>query len=181
MLKTIDGRPWYSPGLAGGATLLGGGLVIAGILLHRQHNASMVATTLVVMLLLQALLVHGYRNAREGRSEMKPLAEAIWQMYPDAQAWFLPQGKACPPDLPIYLNRPIHRAADEPMILPSTAPALASTMAAASQPQVMVVRQGSRDPEPQLPPPWAHFKRVQRDNSWWHAFVSPAAPAPAPG
>lgn len=174
LLRTIEGQSWYGIRLAAGAAIAGGGLVMAGILLHRRHNASMVTTTLVAMLLLQAMLVHGYRNAREGRSEMKPLAEAIWESYPDAQAWFLPQGKACPPDLPIYLNRPIHRASDQPTTAPA---ALTPATATASRPQVLVVRQGSRDPEPQLPPPWAHFQRVQRDNTWWHAFVSPPVSA----
>jgi hypothetical protein len=168
---TLEGGAWYSPALAATAALLGGAIVAAGIALHRRRDVGIVATTVVLMIGIQALIVHGYRNSREGRSEMKPLAGVIWEMYPDAYVSAAPHRKAhTPPDLPIYLNRPIHRGVRQ-TDPPTTGPSASV--------QVMVARQDARDPEPSFPPPWQPITKVRRDNSWWHAFVlSPADPAP---
>jgi hypothetical protein len=161
ILKTVDGTHWYSPGLAAAAAGTGAAVVAAGVVAHRRHDFALVVTTVVLMLAVQALIVHGYRNAREGRSEMKPLAAVIWERYPHATVAVAPHRKGhAPPDLPIYLNRPIHRAAD-----PS------SPAPAAGNAQIMVARQDARDPEPSFAPPWKPIGKVRRDNSWWHAFV----------
>ncbi|MEO6434418.1 MAG: hypothetical protein ABIP55_01480, partial [Tepidisphaeraceae bacterium] len=149
--------------------LIGGTIVTAGIFVHRRNGGSLVLTTVVIMILAQALLVHGYRQSREGRSAMKPFAAVLWTDYPDAVFSALPHRRRhAPVELTLYLNRPIYRAANPPTTSP------------AGQPQVMIVRQNADDPEPTLPPPWRHFRKFLRDESWWHAFVLPPMPGAPP-
>jgi hypothetical protein len=52
-----------------------------------RRCGAIVASTLLLMLGVQMLFIHGYRNSREGRSEMKPLAAMILEKAPDAAAF----------------------------------------------------------------------------------------------
>ncbi|HRK30933.1 MAG TPA: glycosyltransferase family 39 protein [Tepidisphaeraceae bacterium] len=169
-LKSIEGRPWFSwseamlLGLAAGVPALWG-LANSGLRASR-----FVWPTLATMLVLQVGLVWGYRHAREGRSEMKPLADLIWKSYPEADVYTSSEGrkKYAPNDLAIYLNRAV-RWSSSPGEVPQHA-----------RPTVLVIRQDEDELEPPpTPPGWAHFAKVPRDKSWWHAFVR-QDPAPLP-
>jgi 4-amino-4-deoxy-L-arabinose transferase-like glycosyltransferase len=162
-LTTVEGARWFTPTLAAVALMAGVTVVGLGMVAHRRGRCgAIVAATLVLMLGAQALFMHGYRDSREGRSEMKPLANLIWRDAPDA-AVFTTDARMrarAPVDLSIYLNRTV-RWVDDASQVP----------AADGRPAVLVVRQRKNDPEPAPPPGWSVLGKTRRDQSWWHAFV----------
>ncbi|MEA2711242.1 MAG: hypothetical protein QOF78_3843 [Phycisphaerales bacterium] len=160
MLKTLDGARWYSPTLAalGGAICVA--IVIAGMIAHRRCGGAIVAATLLCMLAVQMLFMHGYRNSREGRSEMKPLAALIWQQAPDAQVFTTGAKRMrAPTDLSIYLNRSVLWVDD------------VSQIPASSRPAVLVVRERKKQPPPVAPEGATVIGKTARDEGWWHAFL----------
>ena len=162
-LKTVDGGRWFSPAVAvaGGAVCLG--IVVAGMVVHRRWGGGMVAATLLLMLAMQVLFMHGYRHSREGRSEMRPLAGMIWAQAPDARVYITGAKKVrSPVDLAIYLNRPVPWVDDVGQIERRDRPA------------VVVTRQRRRAPPPAPPAGASVLGKTARDDNWWHAFVLPA-------
>lgn len=163
-LTTLDGGRWFSPAVAvvGGAVCLA--IVVAGIVVHRRWGGAIVAATLLLMLALQVLFMHGYRNSREGRSEMKPLAGMIWRQTPDAQVYITGAKKVrAPVDLAIYLNRAVPWVDDVAQITPGARPA------------VVVTRQRRREAPPTPPAGSSVVGKTARDDNWWHAFLLPPA------
>jgi 4-amino-4-deoxy-L-arabinose transferase-like glycosyltransferase len=160
-LKTFDGGKWFSPTVAivgGGACLA---IVLAGLRIHRRWGGGLVAATLLLMLAMQVLFMHGYRHSREGRSEMKPLAAMIWQQTPDAVVYITGAKKVrAPVDLAIYLNRSALWVDDVSQIPRDDA-----------RPRVVVTRQRRREPAPEPPPGATVIGKTQRDENWWHAFL----------
>ena len=115
----------------------------------------------------------GYRHYREGRSEIRPLAEQILATQPDADVYSYRADRPArhaPIDLAIYLNRVVKPVADP------AAPELAD---AAAGPRVYVIRQRHitplADPSPLAPPvggPWRFLGATRVDEATWYAFVS---------
>jgi hypothetical protein len=163
-VKTADGRPWFEPGFAVLATASALAVVGLGAMrYHRAHSRGAAVTSAVVlMLLLQAVGIRGYRLSREGRSEMRPLAESIRAALPDAEMYnWRADGvrKRASVDLSIYLNRATRWIAD-PSFLPRS-----------DRPQIYVTVQDKAEPEPQPAAGWTFFDKVKRDKDWYVAFV----------
>jgi 4-amino-4-deoxy-L-arabinose transferase-like glycosyltransferase len=169
-LKTISGRPWFDLSMTIGAILVCLVILAVGFLIERRRRGiGMILATLAVMLLLQAVFMRGYRDSREGRSEMQPLAKLVREKYPSAEMYNWRRDgrrKRLSVDLSIYLNRPTIWTPDPTTIPPS------------SRAQVVVTTQNADEPEPQAPVGWTLLNKVPRDKDWYWAFVrEPSPPA----
>lgn len=150
----------YSPGHAIAASLAAGMLIACGAAVQSRQSSSLVLTSFILMLLLQAVFIAGYRNTRQGRAELKPLAEEILSRYPDAEVFNAhPRGKRPPPELGVYLNRVLRWTADPSAIQPG------------SRPKVLLMLQDHGQPPPLPPPGWTVLASHKRDKDWWWAFV----------
>jgi 4-amino-4-deoxy-L-arabinose transferase-like glycosyltransferase len=160
-LRTGDGGgPWFSWGLAAPIAAALAVLISAGIVLQRRRGHGLVPATVAVMLVLQALAMHGYARSPDGLSGMKRMADAIRAAYPDADAWFHHNRRA-PNDLAIYLDRPTPQLKDLSELRPS------------DRPQVIVMIQREGQPPPRPPAGWRFVTKTERDRDWLHAFVLP--------
>jgi hypothetical protein len=162
IVTTFDGRPWFSPALAIGATVAALAIVFIGMAVAHRWRVAMIVTPFVLMLLLQAVGIDGYAKSREGRSEFRPLAEWVRENYPDAEMYNTRldgQQKRASVDLSIYLNRATRWIAD-PASLPRSA-----------HPQIYVIPQGRNEPMPQPAPGWKQAIKIPRDKAWYVAFV----------
>jgi hypothetical protein len=167
-VKTVEGGPWFEPGFALLATISGVAIVALGALLYHRAGwrAAPVGATVALMLLLQAAGIRGYRLSREGRSEMRPLAESIRTRYPDVQMYHWRadgQMKRAPVDLSIYMNR-VTKWMPDPATLPPHE----------GRPQVFIALEPRGEPEPVAPAGWTFFGRVKRDKDWYRAYVRAA-------
>ena len=107
-LKRLDGGPWYSPTLVAGALIGGASIVAVGMLFQRYRRDSFILTGGALMLLVNALLLHGLTASSEGLSEMKPIADRLHAEFPDGKVLYYdppPRVKPVTLDLDIYLNR----------------------------------------------------------------------------
>jgi 4-amino-4-deoxy-L-arabinose transferase-like glycosyltransferase len=158
ILKTTDGSAWLSGSQPVFCALAMLSIMVMGF--ARKRLGGIVTTGVVVMLLAQAVLMSGYVRTREGRSEMKPLAEAIIAAYPDALVY---NGrhvdKRVPVDLAIYLNRATLRDEHWQELSPT------------DRPRVVVMPQRAGEPDPQPPAGWKFLEKTPRDRDFWWAFV----------
>jgi hypothetical protein len=115
------------------------------------------------MLMLQPLFLFGYRDTREGVSEMRPLAQVIRVAAPDSLIYnWRPEGpKRADVSLSIYLNRPTVWVAD-----PSDVPWRDHS-------QVMITQQRPDRPRREAPDGWTYLNEVARDKDRFVAFVRP--------
>jgi hypothetical protein len=161
-LQTVFHTPWLARGWAVGLTI-GLSLVIAvGILVRRHWVMALTGATVVVLLTVQAAALHGYAQTRPGRSDMRPLAQAIWEKYPEALMYNAhPGGKRASVDLSIYLNRVTRWISPDDLgqLKPGRAP------------KVVVMLQERGDPDPKPPAGWTFVEKVKRDKDWWWAFA----------
>ncbi len=161
MLKRLDATPWFSPATAIVGAVAMATVVVAGWLMQARRPLAMVAASVIVLLMAQALGTHGYAYSRSGKSEMKPLADAIRLEVPFAGPVInaRPDRKRISVDLAIYLNRATTRMADWKTLPPSDPPAVA------------IVPQRAGEPNPIQPPGWRELTGVPRDKDRWWAFV----------
>ena len=162
LLKQADGSPWFSLKFATIEAALGAVLVITGIVRHRRKPGALVAMTFVTMLVMQAVIFKGYRTSTSGRSDLKPLADAMATTFPGATYFNAhPKGKRPPTDLGVYLNRTIRWIPDASQVQPT------------DHPLVLFMLQNKGDPEPDPPEQWHFVDKAKRDKDWWWAFVLP--------
>jgi 4-amino-4-deoxy-L-arabinose transferase-like glycosyltransferase len=172
-MQTREGDPWYPPSFGAVIAAVQAGLILTFALLHRRWRGGLAMGTVVSMLLLQAAFLQGYRYSRTGRSEMKPLAEAIWTAHPQADVYNAHVARRVPSDLSIYLNRTIRGVPDGWSIEPG------------ERPVVLIVFQARGEGPPQVAEGWTPLASINRDRNRWHAFVrlprpsttSPLAPS----
>jgi 4-amino-4-deoxy-L-arabinose transferase-like glycosyltransferase len=166
------GAPWFSAGRAaaiGTATLVvvGTGFFAVRAAGERQRgDAAAVlafATGAAVMLLLQYPVMRGY--SRYATSDLRPLADAVWEKYPDAELWEYEPGTRTRTylDLPIYAGRLSRKVND------------LSTLRQTDRPQVVVFFEGRRQGAVQPDPPWQELMSGGGRKNSWHAYVLPAA------
>jgi 4-amino-4-deoxy-L-arabinose transferase-like glycosyltransferase len=133
--------------------------------LNRRVGVWIVATLFVLMLVAQAGVIHVYRNMREGRAELKPLADTILDRFPQAQVFNAhPDGKRPPPEIGVYLHRELTWIADP------------SQLNAGAVPKVLLMLQRRNETEPQPPHGWELIEKRPRDREFWWAFVLPPRP-----
>lgn len=160
----VDGSPWYGRSLGIAAAIVAAGAVAGLIWLARRSPLACVAGTAAVMLGLYALQIHGSRHAvrGDGAAEMLPVARLLWQSHPEAIPYDVHGLKKIPPDLAIYLNRPILKVSS------------VGAIPRGSRPQMYVDRQKKGQPEPAPAEGFRKFAKVPRDQDWWIAFVREA-------
>jgi 4-amino-4-deoxy-L-arabinose transferase-like glycosyltransferase len=160
-IKRTDGTPWWTLQFAvlSSAVLV----VVIGIAsaAARKWPLALVGASVAVMLLIQPIFYRGYRFAREGRAELRPLAELLRREFPDVEPFYVrPLGhRRVPSDFSIYLNRIAPWVADPSHIKP------------ASVPQAYVIVQRPNEPEPEPAPGWYYLAKVKKDADWYHTFV----------
>lgn len=161
LLKTVEGEPWIYPATAACFTAVGACVVMMGLWLDRRYPYAMVVVGVVLMLLLQYPMLDGYKDYPQGRAELKPLADRIWAVAPDADVYELdvPGRTRTRYDLPIYLGR-VTRKTSDPASLPQGA-----------RPIAVVYFSGRKAPEPQLAPPWRFAGEGADDKDRWKLFV----------
>ncbi|HEX8521470.1 MAG TPA: phospholipid carrier-dependent glycosyltransferase [Tepidisphaeraceae bacterium] len=167
-LRTQAGAPWWPLWVGGILAFAGAVVVISCWRWDRVRELGALPASLLVMLLTQALFLHGYARSPGGLSDMKPLADAIAHQIPaHAEVWgFSEPGRfsKVPIDLPIYLNRTVRQATD-----PTTLPSGSSVR------QVMLVFRGKEEASP-LPPfrDWQLIGSAKRKNQgFWEAYARP--------
>lgn len=139
--------------LAAGAALL-----VATIWTSVRLPGAIAPATLLCMLFAAAVAVASYTKNDEGRSELKPITDAVHEIDPNTRYWFYDppeHTKIVPPDIGIYLNRPVRTARDEPTLM----------TAAEGDIVFMVQRKGT--PEPTVDGWTALTKRGENGRYWW--------------
>jgi hypothetical protein len=143
------------------------GLLAVGVWLERARRGGTVLVTFALMLVIGSVFMHGYRNTGSGRSDMRALAERIWQTYPDAELYYhAPRGQRASVDLSIYANRTTGWITQEELLQP----------APTSRSQVVLVRQREYEPVPIPLPGWEELMVLPRDDGGaWRAWARPAS------
>jgi 4-amino-4-deoxy-L-arabinose transferase-like glycosyltransferase len=162
-LQRVNGAPWYSPALAACAAVFVGMQIVIAAQQARRHPFLLVIGPAVIMLLLQPTFLYAYRDAREGCSEMRPLAETIRFAAPTARVYYWrPDGKKrADVSLSIYLNRPTVWVAD-----PSEVPQ-------GDVPAVIVAQEKPGGPPRKPPDEWLFLDDAPHDKDRYLAFVRP--------
>ena len=159
VLRTPGGAAWYP---AATALILAACLAAMSglaVWLYRHWPGGLVMGTTMLTLGLAAAFIWGYRSSRQGRAELRPLAEAVRSAYPTARLVYVESaGQRAPPDLAIYADRIVRNVAN-PAAVPGD-----------GRPVVWVVRQEPGEPTPE-PPGWRLVASAPRDAQTWWAFV----------
>ncbi len=136
-------------------------VLVIVIVARRRWRGSIVLTTFLLMLAMQAIFIAGYRHTRQGRAELRPLAEVIATRYPNAEIYNAhPDGKRPPPEVGVYVARTITWVSD------------ASKLARDDgHPKVLLMIQRTGAPEPLAPAGWEFVAKAPRDKDLWWAFV----------
>ena len=158
---TYETRLWWQMSMS---ALVGGGLlalIVAGERLSKRRPDLLVASTTITFLVMFGVLLMGYRTTREGRSELKPLADSIWSLAPGSRVVHVnPEGRFLGPnDLAIYLNRSIEiysHLSDVP-VLPGE--------------NIVLVLHQTRMSAIPAPNGWRAIASVPRDRDVYWAFV----------
>lgn len=162
---TVDGQPWLTRAWGAGLTVAMGAVIAAAMLVRRHWLAAMAAATVVVTLTVHAAAMPGYARTANGLSPMRPLADAIWRTFPDAQMYNAhPKGKRASVDLSIYMNRITDLVTMDELARLHPGP----------RPKVVVMLQDNGEPPPEPPPGWHLIHHVPRDKDFWWAFALPA-------
>jgi 4-amino-4-deoxy-L-arabinose transferase-like glycosyltransferase len=140
-------------------------IAMLGVILFawfRRRLLIMMGAAAVVMLGAHALFLHGYRNSPNGRSEMKPLADAIVEragreaivMGYQREDWW---GRV-PNDLGIYLDKTIRAVGDVGMLIDRRVP------------QVVVVYVPDGVAVPKAFEGWEWIGATRRNKGEWRAY-----------
>jgi hypothetical protein len=141
---------------------LGAGVAILAGVLIRQQPAGLLAATAVVMLSVAAVFLRNYSYDEKGRSDMRPLARAIWREAPDAVMYNAhPRGRRVSTDLSIYMNRVTTRITMQEW----------AELKPGASPLVTVTIHDKGKPAPAPPAGWRLVAEVPRDEDQWMAFV----------
>ena len=159
------GPQWFGAGTAvviAGAALA---ILVAGVKTSRRPGGAVpaAAATAALVLLLQYPLMRWYSGWAGAVSDLKPLADVVWEQYPDAELYEYQPGTRTRTylDLPIYAGR-ISRTVNDPHSLTRT-----------DRPQV-VVYFDRRGDAPAPPPPWRELAAGGGRKDRWRAYVLPA-------
>jgi 4-amino-4-deoxy-L-arabinose transferase-like glycosyltransferase len=152
------GGAWFGWGLAVVVAFLMIAMVAGGIRYQRRSGVALVVATTLFMLVFQLVLTAGYRTSAAARSQMKPLAEAVWERAPGAPVYNAMRNKRVPGDLSIYLNQSVVEVSR-------------AQLRRASPPYVVVMYQDADGEAPAPPGGTELVARVPRGRHWWYAYV----------
>ena len=160
-IRTVEGGPWFSPTVAivGGVIALL--LVLSTFRWSRPRSYMIAAGGFAMMLVVQVLFTYGYAKSPDGRSEARPLVQAVLEKYPDAivyNAVNRARRRDLPLEMTIYFNRVVPRAEDVSRLSPG------------DHPQVIVFPDGAEHP----PAGFVPVARKYIKQEWWNAYVLPA-------
>jgi 4-amino-4-deoxy-L-arabinose transferase-like glycosyltransferase len=159
VLRDIDGGPFLTTSMALSAGVVMSVMWLATWRVSNRWPHAVVWGGVGIMLVAQVAGVWGYRNSREGRSEMKPLADAILNVKPDASVYHFSEiGRQAPSDLGIYLGRVVRS-------LPSI-----DAMPQDDARAVLVLRERRGVASTQTTG-LKLLARVRRDNDFWSAWT----------
>jgi 4-amino-4-deoxy-L-arabinose transferase-like glycosyltransferase len=159
VVRTVDETPWFEPSTGMKLSVGFAALIAAGVAWHRRWPGGILVTTAAVMLSVNAVFVAGYARSAEGRSDMRPLADAIRAVAPAGPVFYADPAPLRPPeDLAIYLARKMRRWDGN---LPTT-----------DRPVVLITRQA---PDTPVPHPagdgWRYVGHATRGESRWWAWA----------
>jgi len=161
LMKTVEGESWYSGSFALIAVILLPALLAASWFWNRRRPGVLIPATLAIMLLLQGVFILGYARDQSGRSEMKPIADAIMNFSPQAPVWYFdPRAsyKPMPQDLSIYLNRTVPEKSD------------GTSIRNAERGQIIVMLQREKETDPVING-WRPLASLPWGRRSWWAFV----------
>jgi 4-amino-4-deoxy-L-arabinose transferase-like glycosyltransferase len=156
-----DRQPWWGWGFAATAAIAMLVLWAWAARCVRRRPTWFIGATMLIMYAVHAVFLHGYRASPPGRSEMKPIADAIIADRPTSAVWYFDPSqppKPLPQDLQIYLNRVVrvvHRVEDLP------APAVD---------RVIVMLRREHAPPPTVPG-WREVASRPAGKRSWHALA----------
>lgn len=156
--RTIDDQPWFTKPLGISILALGILATIIGVIISMRKKHGLAWSSGVIMLLVWIGLSYGYRNSREAKSEMRPLAQQIVTKLPHAQLYQL-RGTHAPSDLTLYANRIVANV-DSIESIPD-----------GPHDEIFIAKQRKREPIPTSPPGFELFTTTLRDSTTWWAFV----------
>jgi 4-amino-4-deoxy-L-arabinose transferase-like glycosyltransferase len=168
-LKKVDQTSYWSLPtglmLAAAAAVI---LIVAWMIDRmRGGRAPLLVAGAVLMIATQALFMHGYADSRNGRSDGKPLADAIVNtLGPGADVrTFVSPGRffRVPVDFVIYLNGTTEQASD-PTTLPSVAP----------RPRAIIVHCRKETDRPAELADWRVIGQISKNSGTWYACVPPS-------
>lgn len=163
--KRIDGSAWFRP-LPGIVLTAVFAAFAAGMIRSVAHPARALGLAILLLLSVNVLALWGYRHMPGSRSEMRPIAERILAHDRTATvAYYVPDGKAMPPDLAIYLNRPVRPPPDP------------ARRRQEPEPEVLVTLQRESQTPPQVPG-WTSFASEPYGRRFWHAMERSGQPVP---
>jgi hypothetical protein len=161
----VGGGAWWSPTTATLAAIIALAFIAIARFIDPPGERALFPATIILMLAGQALFMHGYRNSPRGRSDMKPLADAIVAaLPPDAEVYNYntPEHPSkAPIDMPIYLNR-VLRVASNPTTLPTSGPR-----------QVILLFRMPNEPVIAPLTSWPRLGQVPRNKGFWEAYAQP--------
>ncbi len=156
---------WWSWRLAAGTSVAGLLIILAAWRVDSTGRRTLLPAGVILMIGAQALLTYGYRDSRRGRSDGRPIADAIVRaLPPDAPVWhYAPSGRLAdsPTDATIYLNRMVTRT-----------DALAYVTASGRPSAVMVHAAVGQSLPPELAG-WREIGAAEKNHGVWHVCVSP--------
>lgn len=160
-MQTVEGRPWFSPAMSA-AIVLPCLLVLSfSIRIANPGALRLAGGTFAVMLVLGVAGAKGYSLSRDGRSEAKPLVDALLTRYPDAVVYNAvnrSRRRDLPLEMTIYFNRVVPHETNVASLRPS------------DRPQAIVFPDGAERP----PQGFVPVARRYIKQEWWNAYVLPA-------
>jgi len=160
-MKTSEGGPWLSWGLAIAASGACAGLIAVAIFFRRDRVGPLVAVTVAIILVVQPLLIWGYSKSDEGQSDMKEIAFDLRRRFSGVPAYTFRVGRRGPEDLSIYMNRTL-------LMLQNVDSAPAS-----NGPQLLFVFEHKNQPAPVVNEKWSPVGLQRRGDGTWKVYYHP--------
>lgn len=159
-MRTNAGKAWFSPVIAISIVLPCLAILSLSIRWVNPEPVRLVGGTFAVMMVMAIAGAYGYSQSREGRSEAKPLVDAVLSRYPQVivyNAVNRSRRRDLPLEMTIYFNRVVPREKHVVTLHPS------------DRPQAIIFPDGAEQPPDGFIPVARQFVKEE----WWNAYVLP--------